>query len=375
MRREAEVQSAAPVRVEEVTDRAAFAALEEEWNALVAQTDDQLFYRHEFIRVWLDNFAPDARLKILTLRGADGALQAVLPLLAQRASWYGLPVRELRCAANLHSCRFDLVARDPQVAARAFLDHLEADSGWDVLRLTDVPENGRAFVLSEAAEARGMPTGVWEANASPWLPLPSSWEELLVGLDAKFKANVRRRRRKLEQRGQVTFERVEGGLGLESALEEGLALERSGWKGAQGTAIAQDGATRGFYTELARTASGQGALALSFLRVDGKAVAFHYALEHGGRYLLLKPGYDEALGECSPGQLMMDEVLRTCIERGLAEFDFLGPDMVWKRDWASQVRPHSYLFIFRRSPLGRALREAKFRWLPAAKETLTRWKR
>ncbi|HSP79034.1 MAG TPA: GNAT family N-acetyltransferase, partial [Myxococcaceae bacterium] len=194
-------------------------------------------------------------------------------------------------------------------------------------------------------------------------------------LSSRFKANCRRRRRKLEERGRVEVERVEGGLELEARLEEGFSLEASGWKGRRGTAMAQDGRTRGFYSELAREAGYAGRLALYFLRLDGRAVAFQYGLCHGGRYFLLKPGYDESLGECSPGQLLMEEVLRDCIARGLREFDFLGPDMVWKRDWTDRVRRHSWLYVFNDTAFGRALCAAKFRWGPRAREVVTRWTR
>jgi CelD/BcsL family acetyltransferase involved in cellulose biosynthesis len=375
MRREAEVGASARVFIEEIRDRAAFIALEQEWNALVAETDDQVFFRHEFFRVWLDNFAPEGKLRLLLLRGPGGRLEAALPLYELRVPWYGLPVRQLCSTANLHSCRFDLLARDPVAASDALVAWLAADRGWDVLRLTDVPEGGKAFELLAAARRYGLPTGVWESLRSPYIPLPRDPAEVDQRLDGKFKANLRRRRRKLEAKGAISLERIERGGNLEAALEEGLALERSGWKGEAGTAIAQDGPTRGFYSELARTAAGMGALALHFLRLDGRAVGFHYALQYGGRYLLLKPAYDESLRECSPGQLMMEEVLRACIERGLPEFDFLGPDMVWKRDWTDRVRPHFYLYIFRRSLLGRVLAGAKFRWIPAVKERVRRWKR
>ena len=375
MRREAELWSSSPSRVEEINDRAAFVALEREWNALVKETDDQIFYRHEFFRVWIDNFAPDSRLRILVVRGEGGRLEAALPLCERRTAWYGIPVRELCATANLHSCRFDLIARDRMKAADAFMAHLVAHPGWDVIRLTDVPEGGAAFELFAAAKRYDLASGAWPSLQSPYVSLPSSFDALLGRLGTKFKANVRRRRRKLEQKGVVSIERVEGGPELERYLEEGFALERSGWKGEQGTAIAQDVATRGFYSELARTASGMGALALYFLRLDGRPVGFQYALEFAGRYLLLKPAYDEALKECSPGQLLTEEVLRACIDRGLPEFDFLGPDMVWKRDWTDRVRPHFYMFIFRRGPLGRALAELKFRWVPVLKESVERWTR
>jgi CelD/BcsL family acetyltransferase involved in cellulose biosynthesis len=217
--------------------------------------------------------------------------------------------------------------------------------------------------------------GTWESLQSPYVPLPSDVEALWARLHSKFKANLRRRRKKLEELGEVTVERVEGGKDLEAFLETGYALEAGGWKGQRGTAIVQDPATRGFYSELARCASYRGWLSLYFLKVGGRAVAFQYGLTYGGRYLLLKPGYDEGLKACSPGQLLMEEVLKECCRQGLSEFDFLGPDMVWKRDWTDQVRVHTWLYVFRDNAFGRALCAAKFRWGPRVKGAVASWRR
>ena len=363
------------VAVVEVTDHSAFLALELEWDALVEATGNTVFYRHAFIRIWVDNFAPEARLRVLIARAVDGRLVGVLPLLDSRGSLYGVPVQELASTANPHSCRFDLVTTDAATVGAAFLEHLECDPDWTLLRIIDVPEQGAAFSILEAAAARGYPHGTWTSLESPFIPLATRWEEQQARLQSKFKANLRRRRKKLEERGKVTFERVSGGTLLDAKLEEGFALERSGWKGQRGTAMAQDPKTRGFYTELARHLSYRGELALYFLRLDGRAVAFHFGIESAGRYYLLKPGYDETLKECSPGQLLMEEVLRACVNAGLSELDFLGPDMPWKRDWTERVRVHTWLFIFRNSRFGRALCRAKFEWVPKAKEAVERWKR
>lgn len=357
-------------RAVDVYDRVGFQALEDEWDALVAEVDDQAFYRHAFVRTWLDAFGGD--LRVVTLRGPDDRLDAVLPVVLGRARMYGLPVRVLQPAANVHSCRFDLVARDPEAAAGTLWQEIAA-LPWDVVRLGDVPEGGAAHHLLEAARAAGFPTGRQDTIASPWLALPTRFEDL--GLKSKFRQNLRRRRRLLEKMGEVDLVRVTGGPEIEPVLEAGLVLEEAGWKGRSGTAIAQEAAVRDFYVRLAHEMAARGRLALSLLRVDGRPVAFHYALEHAGRYLLLKIAYDESedVSRCSPGQLLMHDVLRSCCERGLSELDFLGPDMGWKRDWTQDVRPHAQLRIYRDTAVGRTLARAEGEWVPNLKDVVKRW--
>ncbi len=363
--------------VVELSDMASFTALAHEWNALAQMTGNEPFYQHDFIRIWIENFAPASKLHILTARDSHKQLVGALPLCEQRLPFYGVSMLQIGSTTNDHSCRFDLLAGEAEAdkVASAFLSHLLAIPGWDVLWLADVPEKGKAWRLYEAAEQMGLPTGSWPSQDSPYISLPATAEQLQDQLAAKFLANCRRRRRKLEKKGQLTFERFDGGEELEQKLAEGFWLEQSGWKGRSKTAIAQDVATRGFYTELALAAERSGHLSLYFLRLNGRPVAFQYGLSSGDCYYLLKPAYDEAHKACSPGQLLMEQVVQDCMARGLKEFDFLGPDMPWKRDWTQSTRQHHWLFIFRDNTLGRAMCAAKFKWLPTVKEHMARWRR
>ena len=362
------------LRVSEVRDLAGFDALEAEWNDLVRHTDDQVFYRHEFLRCWLRHFAPKGRLRILTGRDAEGRLVAVLPLQAKPGKQYGMPVRQLLSLTNKHSCRFDLLAEDPRRAGTAFLGHLMKDPTWDVLRLADVPEGGSAFAILAEARRVGMPCGTWESAHSPYAVLPETVEEWQGERGRKSKP-LRRRRRRLEERGPVTLERVTGGERLTERLAEGFALERSGWKAERGTAIAQSARRRAFYSDLADVAAKAGWLGLYFLRLDTQAVAFQYGLEYGGRYLAMKPGYDERFAEVSPGQLLTEGLIQDCIGRGVTELDLLGDDAPFKREWTDTVRPHHWLFIYRNSLRGRTMYRAKFRWAPVARRMVGKWVR
>ena len=80
-----------------------------------------------------------------------------------------------------------------------------------------------------------------------------------------------------------------------------------------------------------------------------------------------KLAYDESLEGCSPGLVLLEEVIKDGMARGLKGYDFLGGEAEWKNKWSSRVQPNHWLYIFRDTPLGRALRRAKFEWLPTAR--------
>lgn len=362
------------LRLVEHTGREALQQLGAQWDALAERVHPgQPFFRGDFLRLWLQAFHP-GKVRVLTVVEDTGRLVAGLVLRCAIESQWGMPMRGMSSAANAHSCRFDFLAEDPWESGPLVLDHLMETGGWDRLLLRDVPEGGAGEVLFELARRRGLPVGRWESLRSPHFQLPDSMEAMHARLDTRFKANLRRRRRKLAKEGPLSLQRCEGGAELASCLEEGLALEGSGWKGQRGSAINQDVATRRFYLSLAAQAAKEGSLSLYLLRVGTRAVAFQFSLEQGGRYHLLKPGYDERLGACSPGQLLMEDVVEDLISRGVKEFDFLGPDMAWKRDWTERVRVHTWFTIFRPHGWGRVLHATKFRAAPALKAAMGGWR-
>jgi hypothetical protein len=298
---------------------------------------------------------------------------AFAPFIERRGRLARCPVRVWQSPANEHTQRTDwALESQPEDALGALWGTLR-EQPWEVLLLKDVVAGGAVDAgLARWAEREGFLVARWPSLESPWLPtLPA--EALEQQLDTKFRANLRRRGRQLAKRGEVRLERVEGGERLAEALEEGFRVEASGWKGAPGTAMASQPETRQFYTSLARLAAAEGWLALYSLSVGGRPVAFHYGLQYGDTYFLLKPGYDEAVSECSPGQLLVGEVLKDLSNRGAREFDFLGPRMEWKLDWTSRLRPHCWLFILRPTVKGRLLHAARFQYGPRAARQWRRW--
>lgn len=356
--------------VELCVGREDFLALREEWNALVEATGDQPFYRHDYLRNWLGEFAPRQPLRLLVARSRGGRLEAALPLLARRGAVLGLPVREWSSPSDVHSFRFDLLARDPPAAARAFVERLRRERGWTMVRIADVPEGGAAHELYRTARAAGLPGGVYSAQRSPLLALPAAADAFVAGWSSKWRTNLARRRRALERLGAVSFRRIAAGDGLERWLDCCLAMEASGPKGRRGEAADQDPRVRRFYLAVGASAAGDGSLALDLLELDGRPIAFHFGLVRAGVHSLLWTGYDERYRAAAPGHLLTGHVIERSIAAGLAEFDFLGCDLAWKRSWTKTTRPHHWLFLFRPTAAGAFLARAKFGWAPAVRRLL-----
>ena len=355
----------ASLEVSCVSDLKSFVSLEKEWNTLVTTHNDQLFMRHEFLCAWYESFSPNGGIQVLTARSGDGRLVAALPLMSERGSIRGIPLRQTVALANRHSCRFDMIAEDPVEAGKAFFSYLASRQDWDVLRIVDVPEGGQAWHLYNAAVAAGFPVGTWAGQRSPFLELPDSEEGLQDRVSSQQRSNARRRLRQMEKKAAVSVERLPA-TDLKAVLDDFFKVESSGWKGRKGTACEQDEQTRSFYTRLADVAAEREWLSLFRLTLDGQTIAFHYGLTYGKSYLLPKLAYHEAFSDVSPGLVLMHEVIRDCISRQLNRVEFLGSDDEWKLRWSRTVLPHHWLYIFRDNLKGRLLQKVKFGWRKAA---------
>ena len=100
---------------------------------------------------------------------------------------------------------------------------------------------------------------------------------------------------------------------------------------------------------------------LTFLRVDGKRIAFNYLLQSGKKLYGVKIGYDPAYHMYSPGNMLLNLILQQACAEGIEEYDFLGADEEWKFEWTNRIREHRWLFLFKNTLRARFLHCVKFR--------------
>jgi CelD/BcsL family acetyltransferase involved in cellulose biosynthesis len=116
-------------------------------------------------------------------------------------------------------------------------------------------------------------------------------------LDAKRRKEWRRLRRRLEDRGNLEFSWSQE----PAAIEDFLALEASGWKGARGTAMTADANRAAFAREMLHTFASRGRLRIARLTLDRRTIAAGVVLLSGSRAYYWKTAFDENFGEFSPG--------------------------------------------------------------------------
>jgi CelD/BcsL family acetyltransferase involved in cellulose biosynthesis len=337
-------------------------SLAAEWDELADTAGAPPWSRPGWIDAWWPAFGR-GRLEILAVR-RNGELAGVLPL-AVRAWVRAAP-------ANWHTPEFAPLAADG--AARDEITRALLSGRARRVELRFVPGDDDPALPACRAAARLMGWRSLERSVeeSPFLHLGGTWEAYVGTLRRSFKADLRRRRRRLAEAGTVTVEVGRGNDRLDALLTEGFAIEGSGWKTAQGTAISSHAETERFYRAVARWAAGRGWLRLAFLRLDGRPMAFHFNVVQGGALYHLKGGYDPAYERFSPSRLLHCEMIERAFADGLRSYEFLGAVEPWKLEWTSSVRDRLAFQAFPPAVAGRIEWAAFAYGRPLAQRVLAR---
>lgn len=309
------------------------------WEELAERVGAAPFLRPAWFEAWAEAFGEP--MELLTTE-TEGRVTGVLP--------YVRTADGVRSATNAHTPAPGLLAEN-EAAARNLADRIFSLGGRVALGYLDAASEA---IFRDAARSAGCVVVTRPLAYRLFLELEGSWESFERGLPSRLARDVRRRRRKLEELGEVTLEIADGSERLEELLAEGFRLEASGWKAAEGTAIVSSEETQRFYEAVARWSAEHGWLRLFFLRAGGRPVAFQLALEHGRTHYFLKGGYDPADSAYSPGKLLLHATLAHAFERGLQRYELMGDVEPWKLEWTKALEERVSLEAFRRTPRGLA---------------------
>lgn len=308
----------------------AFAA---EWDDLAAHTaEPNVFVERWFVAAGAAHLHPGANGRLLAVRDG-GLLIGLLPLTT--VPRYGrLPIAHVENWLHYHAfLGGPLLRRGYEEAAwTAILAALDADpQSRGLVHLTGLVENGpvhRGLIAATAAQARPCDTvhrierALLESDLAP---------------DAYYAATVRKKKRKelgrlqsrLAELGTVTTRRLANRDELPGWIDTFLALERAGWKGQTGSALACEPATAAFFRDAVTGAHDAGRLEMLRLDLDDKPLALLVNFLAAPGSFSFKTAFDEEYSRYSPGVLIQLENL-AILNRD---------DIAWMDSCASEGHP------------------------------------
>jgi CelD/BcsL family acetyltransferase involved in cellulose biosynthesis len=317
------------VAVDTVTELSDFEALAGEWDGLVrAMPRPSPFLLHAWLSEWWRHHGR-GEMAVHVVR-CDGRLVGAAPLVVRRRA--GLRVASFM--GGRQSVLVDLLVAPGagDAVGGALVDR--AAAGCDLLDLHGLPGESRL-----AAEL-GPSLDVRPRIEAPVLELAGGWEEVYrTHTSSKKRQLHRRRRRQLAELGELSVT-VAGGLDdLEPALEEAFRLHALRWEGRpDGSGFVTPAGMRFHRAVLSRLASLDVARIVT-LRLDGRAIAFHYYLALERRMYVHRLAFDPALARCSPGLVNTLDAIEAAAAEGLERVEFLGGGERYKLELADRLEP------------------------------------
>lgn len=330
------------------------------WDALSAcAAEPNPFHESWYLLAALRAFDPAGVVKLLRFE-ADGELAGLLPLHAP-SRYYRWPVPHL--AGWVHANCFlgaPLVARGLEREFwRALLEWTDANAGHGLfLHLAQIPLTGPVhdaleIVLGEQGRLAAVVHREDRAMLASHLSPEAYFEASLSG---KKRKELRRQYNRLAEVGDVAMTRTAGDEGLARWIEDFLALEHSGWKGTNGSAIASHQSTTRMFREALFGAASQGKLERLTLTLDGEPIAMLANFLTPPGAFSFKTAFDERYARYSPGVLVQRENLALLAQPGIdwcdscAAADHPMIDHIWR-----ERRPIGHMSIAIGGKLRRAL--------------------
>lgn len=295
-----------------------------EWEALLLQCPCQrIFQTPAWHHLWWKEMANGSRLKLTAIR-EDGNLIGIAPLMAQGKDLSFLGDTDLW---DYHD--FVIAPGREHDFFPALLESIK-DQPWSELTLTSVPEDSSCLEhLPRISHDLGFQFEQIPEDVSPGVMLPSSWEEYLAGLSKKDRHELRRKLRRLENRGDFSWYAADTTHALQESLSDFFQLMRESRQDKSEFLTAE---REGFFQRMMEKLAEQGLLKLFFMDIGGERVASAICFDYGDTRFLYNSGYNPDYYQLSVGLLLKAMCLRQAIEEGMSYFDFLRGDEPYKYD-------------------------------------------
>lgn len=201
-----------------------------------------------------------------------------------------VPLLRQACAAECLKAFLDWLPNDPRGSNLMEWPWIAGDGPFHQL-LVNEQRTRLGFVDEQFTRGVLRPRGNAEAYLQAVLP-------------SRQRKDLRRKEKHLREVGHVEYRTLQTTDDVEPWIDTFLRLEASGWKGAEGSALAANPLEAAYFRSIAREAFRRGHLRMLALFVNGQAIASKCNFVSGSGSFAFKIAFDENWGRSSPGLLL-----------------------------------------------------------------------
>ncbi|MDD5190131.1 MAG: GNAT family N-acetyltransferase [Dehalococcoidales bacterium] len=275
---------------------------------------EPLFLLPAWLKVWQASFAPQATTQNLVVR-EDAQIIGIAPLLFTGDT--------AAITGSVNVCDyfdFPLVPGKETAFYTALCEYLKKNGIKTLNAQVIRPDSSILTHLLPLAAQAGWKTTVEPDELSPEIMLPKTWDEYLESLDTKQRHELRRKLRRFESAGELTYKFISAPEAVSQFTDTFLKMfTESREDKAHFLTPEMEIYFRRLFLSMAET----GVLRACLMELDNQPVAALVAFDYNDVIYLYNSGFDRQYNYLSVGILSKALLIKDSIERGKKKFDFL----------------------------------------------------
>jgi len=322
------------ITVDRITSLDELQSHRESWNDLARRTPmAQFFQSYDWFVTYWKHFGQDQRMEVLLVT-ENSQLVGIVPLVIRSERRRIGKVRILTFPLDDWGSFFGPVTTKPSITISAVIDYIANQrKSWDVLSWRWLAASHSAWeAITEEMSAAGLRVFRSIRSTTCLIELPATWDDYLASRTRKFRNNLRRWQRRINEIGTLRYQKYRPATDescetdprwdLYDACEN---LAARSWQGGSltGTTLSHQ-SIRPFLRDVHQASAAIGAADVNLLYLNDTPVAFEYGYWWQGYKYSLRFGYDREASQAGIGNLMWLETIKASIAAGDHTFD-MGP--------------------------------------------------
>jgi CelD/BcsL family acetyltransferase involved in cellulose biosynthesis len=311
--------------------------VERDWRAFEQHADCTAFQTFDWLSTWQRHIGEREGVKPAIVIGRNGgqtffilpfALTATNAL--RRVTWLGADL----CNSNAPLLHVEFANRVGSAQFvplwRAIEELLRSRLRYDLVDLSKIP----ATVGAQANPMLALQVSP-HANDAYVVRFVGNWDEFYHSKRSpSWRKTDGKKRRRLEKFGEIKFSTAVESQDIERTLDALIEQKKTFYANLGVANMFVRPGYRDFFLDMARDPERVALVHVGSISVGPAIVAASFGLTFHGNYDYILAGYSTGeLEACSPGNILLQALMRYFVERGIKTFDFNIGDEPYKREW------------------------------------------